>query len=96
MKGRAKRDTGGSNLAKEDLDHKNMDYTNESNVPKEAEERKRGGRAKKKDGGKVPGADCKMNAGRKPRKSGGRANPFQFAARNGTPAPGRKLQTEFD
>lgn len=46
------------------------------NAPKiedAAEERKRGGRAKRKAGGKVKGADCAPRMDRKPRKAGGRA-----------------------
>lgn len=62
-----------------------------SNVVKEARERKRGGRAKK-NVGMPEGMMMKKNAGRKPRKSGGKVgadtNPFS-SARNGTPARGR-------
>jgi len=53
MKGRKHRDTGGKNDAEEDLSHKNMEYTKDSNVNREAEERKAGGRAKRKRGGIV-------------------------------------------
>lgn len=60
-----------------------------SNVKKEAAERKRGGRAK--DAPMFGGKGAK-NAGRKPRKSGGKvgadSNPFS-SAKNGTPAKGR-------
>lgn len=84
MKGRSKREAGGRNLAAEDLKTKNMEYTKDSNVNREAVERKHGG--------KVHGAAAKMNAGRKPRKSGGRTgsnmNPLSSAAK-GTNAPGR-------
>ncbi len=93
MKGRKRCATGGTNDAAAD-DKKNMDYTNESNVPKEAEERKAGGRARK-DGGKAMGDDAKRNAGRKPRKNGGRAgadkNPFS-SARSGTPPKGATVE----
>lgn len=113
---------------------KPMDYTAHSNVPKEAEEHKHGGRAKRhkrKCGGKtghemhahhehgthhhkrkhkmagktkhhvgsVEGHGAHHHAGRKPRKSGGRAaceaSPFT-SAHHGEPAPGRKVETKFD
>lgn len=53
MKGRKKRGTGGADYATEDLDRKNMSYTAKSNVEPEAEEKKKGGRAKRKEGGVV-------------------------------------------
>jgi len=93
MKGRKHRATGGVNEAAEDLGKKNMRYTYQSNVNDEAEERKRGGKVKK-HAGKIHG-DMKNHAGRKPRKSGGRAssdsNPFT-SARHGTAPKGRKLE----
>ena len=53
----------------------------------------------KKHAGKVDGKKAAMNAGRKPRKSGGRAssdqNPFT-SARKGTPPPGRTLDGSLD
>lgn len=65
-----------------------------NNAPKilnAAEERKRGGRTKKKHV-MVPDEMGSAHAGRKPRKSGGRAgcdsSPFS-SARSGTPAKGR-------
>ncbi len=95
MKGRRTRSTGGTDDAGEDLSRKNKRYTYQSNVNDEAEERKRGGRAKRKSGGMVAGCAPSPNAGRAPRKSGGRAtsdnNPFT-SARKGTPAPGRKVE----
>ena len=81
-----------------------------SHVEKEADERKRGGRAKRKHGGmvhheagkhmghakhvgKVEGHMPKAHAGRKPRKSGGRAgsdrNPFS-SAKSGSDAMGHR------
>ena len=101
MKGRTSRGTGGSNLAKEDLDTKPMSYTADNNVKKEAEERKTGGRAKRKRGGKlvgcVEGEKAHARADRKPRKNGGRSgsneNPFSSAHR-GEAAPGRKEMSE--
>lgn len=56
-----------------------MRYTADSKVNSEAEERKHGGRAKRRHGGmvkhlgKVHGTKPHHHAGRKPRKSGGRA-----------------------
>ena len=91
MKGRKHKATGGVNEASEDLGKKNMRYTYQSNVNDEAEDRKRGGRAKKHV--KAEGEMSKMHAGRKPRKSGGRAgsdmNPFS-SARKGTSPKGHK------
>lgn len=90
MKGRSKRASGGVNEMAQDSGKKNMRYTYQSNVNDEAEERKRGG----KTIGKLAGDKAKMNAGRKPRKSGGRtgsnSNPLSSAA-GSTPAPGRNV-----
>ena len=87
MKGRKKREEGGRNLAAEDVSKKNMSYTYENKVGPAAEERKAGG--------KVKGDKAMSNAGRKPRKSGGRAgsdqSPFSSALK-GTAAKGRKLE----
>ena len=58
---------------KEDLARRNMSYTGENNVGPAAEERKRGGRTKRKHIGAVHGAAAQHHAGRKPRKAGGRA-----------------------
>lgn len=74
--GRKHRETGGANEAKEDEDTKPMKYTADSNVERESEERKRGGRAKRRRGGKtevgkVEGHHAMRHAGRKPRASGG-------------------------
>ena len=99
MKGRKNRATGGLNQAKEDLASKPTRYDNAPNVENAAEERKRGGRAKRKDGGPVSGAATPVNAGRKARKSGGRAgcegSPFS-AARHGTPPSGHKVESEME
>lgn len=82
MKGRKKRGTGGTNDADADLKTKPMDYTAKSNVSGEAEEKKRGGRAKHADGGHVhhESMDNMKHAkhvgkvhGGKPRANGGRA-----------------------
>lgn len=45
----------------------------ESGDKYESEAKKRGGRAKRKEGGKVHGELAVKNAGRKPRKAGGRS-----------------------
>jgi len=86
MKGRKKREEGGRNLAAEDVNKKNMSYTYENKVGPAAEERKAGG--------KVKGDKAMSNAGRKPRKSGGRAgsdqSPFSSALK-GTAPKGRSL-----
>lgn len=97
MKGRHHREAGGRNDAEEDLKTKNMRYTADSNVNTEAEERKKGGRAKKKHVA-VSGDMAKGRADRKPRKDGGRAsneNPFS-SAKAGTPAPGRRVEGGID
>ena len=98
MKGRKHRETGGSNEPEEDLKDKPEARTNAKKIDEEAEEMKKGGRAKRKHGGKmvgkVEGEKGHMHAGRKPRKSGGRtgsdSQPFT-SARKGEDAPGRKL-----
>ena len=90
---RKHRETGGTNLAAEDLKSKPERY-NESKVENEAEERKSGGRAKK-HGMMMEGGKSKGHAGRKPRKQGGGtysdSNPFT-SARKGTPPSGRKME----
>lgn len=97
--GRRSRATGGENEAEEDLKTKPEPRTNAKKIDDEAEEMKKGGRAKRKHGGKtevghIEGQKAATHAGRKPRKSGGRAssdaNPFT-SARSGKEAPGRKV-----
>ena len=96
--GRKHRESGGENEAEEDIKEKPEARTNAKKIDDEAEELKKGGRAKKARGGKlvgkVEGEKGAMHAGRKPRKSGGRtgseAQPFT-GARRGTDAPGRKM-----
>jgi hypothetical protein len=104
MKGRKGRSTGGVDAAEEDIKTKaeNRSYTGDPKDPspaKEAEELKKGGRAKRKHGGKmigkVEGEKGAHHAGRKPRKAGGRTsgsdgNPFT-SARKGKDAPGREI-----
>ncbi|MGB7309946.1 MAG: hypothetical protein WBC67_12870 [Candidatus Acidiferrales bacterium] len=99
MKGRRHRETGGTNEAEEDVKDKPEPRTDAKKIDSEAEELKKGGRAKRKRGGKteigkVEGEKAPMHAGRKPRKSGGKAssdaNPFT-SARKGEDAPGRKV-----
>src|ERR1700689_4507275 len=98
MKGRRKhKETGGANEPAEDLKEKTPDRSSPNNIAKEADEKKRGGRAKKarggKMGGKPEGEKAMARADRKPRKSGGRTgsdgSPFS-SARKGTNPPGRK------
>jgi hypothetical protein len=96
--GRKHRETGGANEAEADLKDKPADRSAPNKVAEEASEMKKGGRAKKARGGKmvgkVEGEKGAMHAGRKPRKSGGKAtsdaNPFT-SARSGKDAPGRSL-----
>jgi hypothetical protein len=98
MKGRKHRETGGANEAEEDVKEKPEARTEAKKIDSEAEEMKKGGRAKRARGGKmvgkVEGEHAMHHAGRKPRKSGGRAssdaNPFT-SARTGKDAPGRKV-----
>lgn len=95
MKGRKGRAAGGESPAagvkeyEQDLASKPERRVNAATIMNAAEERKRGGKAV----GKVHGAAAKMHAGRKPRKSGGRAgsnmNPLS-SAHAGTPAKGRQ------
>lgn len=99
MKGRKSRGTGGANEAEEDVKDKPEPRTNAKEIDSEAEEMKKGGRAKRRHGGKsvgkVEGEKGHMHAGRKPRKAGGRTsgsdgNPFT-SARKGKDAPGREV-----
>lgn len=103
MKGRKHKATGGVNEAEEDLKSKPMKYTADSKVNSEAEEKKHGGRAKRKSGGKtehkVEGEKSKMHMGRKPRKSGGRtgsdSSPFT-SARHGKQPSGHSTEAESE
>ena len=98
MKGRKHKATGGVNEAEEDVKDKPEPRTDAKKIDSEAEEMKKGGRAKRAHGGKmvgkVHGEKGAMHAGRKPRKSGGRtgsdSNPFT-SARKGKDAPGREV-----
>jgi len=60
-----------------------------SNVEKEAEEKKRGGRVKKKAGGSIQGAPANMHLGRAHRAKGGRTgsdkSPLTSAAKTEAP-----------
>jgi len=91
MKGRKTRATGGVNQAAQDLSSNPERRNNASKIFGEAE--------KRKSGGKAMGKDAMCHAGRKPRKSGGRAtsdaNPFT-SARHGTPPKGHKVETGMD
>lgn len=94
MKGhkRKHKGTGGANEAEEDL-KPTPERTPNANTEKEAEEMKKGGRAKKARGGKtvgvISGPEPPAHAGRKPRKAGGRAysdsNPFTSANKGKEP-----------
>lgn len=108
MKGRSAKASGGVNLADDDLKTKNQRYTYQSKVQDEAEERKAGGRVKRKHGGEVHRSGCAcakcgggkvdgdkgaMRADRKPRKAGGSTgNPFS-SAKSGTAPPGHKVES---
>lgn len=88
MKGRTKREAGGGvNDAEKDI---SMNPERRNIAPKIFDEAE-----KRKAGGKVKGEKAMHHAGRKPRKSGGRAgsdmSPFSSALK-GTPAKGRKLE----
>ena len=88
-----------------------MSYTAHDNVGKEAEAKKRGGRAKRKHGGHVmhhhtghvkhvghvAGGAAMQHAGRKPRKSGGRAsdmNPLSSAHKGTEPKAHKSYEPE--
>lgn len=99
MKGRKKRDsggpTGGNYEAEDDIKDKPASRTVPGNVVKEAEELKKGGRAKRKRGGKtvgvIEGPEPPAHAGRKPRASGGRSDKSPFTTANkGTDPKGHK------
>lgn len=98
---RKARATGGVNEDKSDLDDKPGRRNNAPKIEDAAEERKKGGRAKRKRGGKmvgeVHGEMAKHHAGRKPRKSGGScdSNPFS-SARKGEVPKGRSVDTEME
>jgi hypothetical protein len=101
MKGRKHKSTGGENDAAEDEKDTPKDRTEPSGPAKEAEEKKRGGRAKRAHGGKsemkVEGHKGMMHAGRKPRKSGGRTGSDSrplTSSHSGKNPPGRNLMSE--
>jgi len=97
MKGRKYRADGGVNSAARDLNENPDRRNNADRIFNAAEERKHGGRTKRKHGGMAEGMEAKMHAGRKARKSGGscEASPFS-SARAGTPAKGRKTDGSLD
>lgn len=78
MKGRTKRETGGANEAKMDLDDKPEMRVNADKIKSEAEERKSGGRTARKHGGEVHRSGCKCEkcgGGEvKARKEGGKVD----------------------
>lgn len=97
MKGRKGKSTGGTNDAEEDIKDKPADRSDPNKVASEAEEMKKGGRAKKAGGGKIMGAKGAMSMGRKPRKSGGRtgsdSSPLTSSHSGKQPA-GRSVMSE--
>ena len=110
MKGRKKHKaegggTGGADEAEQDIKDKPAGRTQPSNVTKESQEMKKGGRAKKARGGKtvgvISGPEPPAHAGRKPRASGGAAcerAPFTTANKGKEPkghktgGPSRELE----
>lgn len=88
MKGKAKRKDGG--VVPKDPSPKEVYAGAGSNVVKEADERKDGGRVKKKEVGKVEGKIAKMRLDRPGRKSGGRVgadrSPLSEAAKTTGPS----------
>jgi hypothetical protein len=97
MKGKSK--GGGVEEGVKDKDTKpSMVYAGkDSNVVKEAEERKRGGRSKKKDGGAVDGFKHGGRADRRPRASGGRTgseNRPMSGAQSTSERPGAKMAAD--
>lgn len=97
---RKKRAAGGETGSREweqDAKTKNKRYTFQSNVNEEAEERKSGGRAKKHVG-KMHGESSKHHAGRKARKSGGRAgsnmNPLSSAHSGESPKGHKTIKVD--
>jgi hypothetical protein len=96
--GRMDSPASGDREYEQDLKTKNMRYTYQSNVNDAAEERKSGGRAKKKSVGKVHGGKSANHAGRKARQTGGRAGSDKSplsSAHAGTSPKGHKT-TEID
>jgi len=84
--------TGGADEADEDLNTKPERRTAATKIMDEAEEKKRGGRAKRKHGGKtvgvISGPEPPAHAGRKPRARGGAAcerSPFTSANKGKDP-----------
>lgn len=103
---RKHREEGGRNDAAEDVDKKTQMRVNAPEIEREADEKKRGGRAKRKRGGMAEHKHVEMHgeheakrADRKPRKDGGRtgadAHPFSSARKGETP-PGRKEMAGYD
>ena len=84
--------TGGADEAEQDVKEKPAPRTEPSNVTKESQELKKGGRAKKARGGHlggkgktigvISGPEPPAHAGRKPRKAGGRSDRSPFTTAN--------------
>lgn len=100
MKGHMKRSTGGVNQAEEDLNDKPEARTNAKKIDAAAEERKAGGRTKRKHGGEVHHSRCKCekcSGGSVERKEGGKVegdHAKQHAGRMPRKSGGRASSTE--
>lgn len=106
MGGKMESASKGDDTWEEDEKDKPEARTNAAKIDSEAEERKHGGRAKRKHGGmvhhlgKVHGKKPHQHAGRKPRKAGGRAgsdsHPLSSAHRGMHPKDAPAGQYEID
>lgn len=94
MKGRAKRSMGGG-VAPKDPPPKTVYSGAGSNVVKEAEERKRGGRVAK-EGKKVEGKMSKMRLDRPGRKTGGRVGADRYPLSEASRISDRSDSKEMD
>lgn len=104
--GKAEAGSKGDDTWEEDVKDKPEARTNAAKIDSEAEERKHGGRAKRKHGGmvhhlgKVHGKKPHQHAGRKQRKAGGRAgsdsHPLSSAHRGTHPKDEPKGLYEID
>ena len=101
MKGRKGKGTGGVNEAEDEIKDKPKDRLEPNKVAEEAEELKKGGRAKKARGGtligRAAGGRTPARADRAPRKAGGRtgsdSSPLT-SAHSGKQPPGRSVMSE--
>ncbi len=90
MKGKMKNCRKDGGVVPKDESPKDVYTGSGSNVVKEADKRKDGGRVKKKEMGKVDGKKSKMRLDRPGRKSGGRVgadtSPLSSAAKTSDPS----------